>query len=248
MKQIQSTPVAFITGASKRIGRQIAIELHQAGFNVAVHYHHSVKQATELAKKLNCDREGSCEIFQADITQTQQLSPLIKSVIAKWQRLDLLINNASSFYPTPVSETEQQNHWDNLLGTNLKAPYFLSIAAIPALKKSQGSIINIVDIYALQPLLNHSIYSIAKAGLVMMTKSLATELAGDIRVNGVAPGAILWPENNTQEDSSKQKKIIQKTALKRQGSAEDIAKVVRFLALDADYITGQIIKVDGGRF
>ena len=247
MSNPNTTPVAFLTGASKRIGKQTAIELHQAGYNIAIHYHQSSKAAQELSETLNQSRDNSCAIFQADITRTETLKPLIESVSKKWQRLDLLVNNASSFFPTPIEEPKLEE-WDNLMGTNLKAPYFLSVAAIPELRKSKGSIINIIDIYGLQPLKNHSIYCMAKAGLVMMTKSLAKELAADIRVNAVAPGAIIWPENNTQEDQEKQQQIIQRTALKRQGSAKDIAKAVRFLALDGSYVTGQILKVDGGRF
>jgi len=252
-----STPkVALISGASKRIGQQIARQLHRHNFNILVHYQHSKTEAKALAAELNQLRKNSCDIYQADITQIQTLKPLIKHTAECWGRLDLVINNASSFYPTPLTDSTQAE-WDNLIGTNLKAPYFLSQAAVPHLQKSHGSIINIVDIYGIQPLANHSIYSIAKAGLVMMTKALATDLAPHIRVNGIAPGAIIWPENNSLEDTSdnssdkiseaKQQQIIQTTALKRQGCAEDIAHAVDFLAMDADYVTGQIIKVDGGR-
>ena len=247
MSNTDTAPVAFLTGASRRIGKQTAIELHQAGYNIAIHYHQSSEAAQELAETLNQSRDNSCSIFQADITCTETLKPLIESVSKKWQRLDLLVNNASSFFPTSIEEPKLEE-WDNLMGTNLKAPYFLSVAAVPELKKTKGNIINIIDIYGLQPLKNHSIYCMAKAGLAMMTKSLAIELAGDIRVNAVAPGAIIWPESNNPLNQERQQKIIQNTALKRQGSAEDIAKAVRFLAVDGSYVTGQIIKVDGGRF
>jgi pteridine reductase len=247
MSKLEIAPVAFLTGASRRIGKQTAIELHQAGYNIAIHYHQSSQAAEELCETLNSIRDNSCVSFHADITRVESLQPLIDSVTQKWGRLDLMVNNASSFYPTSLTHPNLEE-WDNLMGTNLKAPYFLSVAAIPELKKAKGNIVNLIDIYGLNPLKNHSIYCMAKAGLAMMTKSLALELAPDIRVNGVAPGAIIWPENNHLLNQQRQQKIIQKTALKRQGSAQDIAKAVRFLAIDGSYLTGQIIKVDGGRF
>lgn len=247
MTEKNSAAVALITGASRRIGRQIAIELHRAGYNIAVHYHHSKDEAAELAQILNSQRTNSCTSFQADILDTQTLKLLVDKVANHWGQLDLLVNNASTFFPTPHI-TPNDDDWNNLMGTNLKAPYYLSLAAIPHLKKTAGNIINIVDIYGLQPLKNHSVYCMAKSALVMMTKSLAKDLAPEIRVNGVAPGAILWPENASTLDLEKQQTVINRTALKRQGSANDIAKTVRFLAMNADYVTGQIIKVDGGRF
>ncbi len=247
MSKNLSASVALITGASRRIGKQIAIELHRNQFNIVVHYHQSQQPAIELAETLNTIRQNSCIIIQADLTDNQALNLLVSKSAKQWGKIDLLVNNASTFFPTKLQDSNQ-SEWDNLFATNLKAPYFLSQAALPYLTETKGSIINIIDIYGIQPLLNHSIYCMAKAGLVMMTKSLAKELAPNIRVNGIAPGAILWPQTDAEEDRQKQQKIIQKTALKRQGAAEDIAKTVNFLALEANYITGQIIKVDGGRF
>ncbi len=247
MSKNLSASVALITGASKRIGKQIAIELHRNQFNIVVHYHQSQQPAIELAETLNTIRQNSCIIIQADLTDNQALNLLVSKSAKQWGKIDLLVNNASTFFPTKLQDSNQ-SEWDNLFATNLKAPYFLSQAALPFLTETKGSIINIIDIYGIQPLLNHSIYCMAKAGLVMMTKSLAKELAPNIRVNGIAPGAILWPQSDAEEDRQKQQKIIQKTALKRQGAAEDIAKTVNFLVLEANYITGQIIKVDGGRF
>ncbi len=248
-----SQKVAIITGASKRIGREIAIQLHKHGFNVAIHYHHSKIEAETLTKNLNSVRTHSAITVTGNLLNLEIFPQLVEAVIDKWGQLDLLVNNASSFYPSPVDESilnleSTQQSWDDLMGTNLKAPYFLSLASIPFLKLTQGKIINIVDIYGLKPLIHHSIYSMAKAGLVMMTKSLAKELAPDIEVNAIAPGAILWPENGAEISLEKQKKIVANTAMKKQGRPVDIANAVSFLACDSQYLTGNIIKVDGGRF
>ena len=253
-----SQKVAIITGASKRIGREITSQLHKRGFNVAIHYHHSKIEAETLATSLNNVRTHSAITVSGNFLNLDIFPPLVEAVIDNWGQLDLLVNNASSFYPTPVEEATinlettnletTQQAWDDLMGSNLKAPYFLSLACIPFLKLTQGKIINIVDIYGLQPLIHHSIYSMAKAGLIMMTKALAKELAPDIEVNAVAPGAILWPEDNAELSSEKKQKIIDNTAMKTQGNASDIAQAVTFLACDAQYISGNIIKVDGGRF
>lgn len=239
-----SRPVVLITGAAHRIGACIARTLHQSGMDIVLHYRNSVDAATALKTELEGERPASVTLLQADLHDASRYPGLIQQV-AQWRgRLDCLVNNASSFYPTPVTEvTEVQ--WDELMGSNLKAPFFLSLAAAPLLRRSGGTIINLVDIHAERPLKHHSIYSMAKAGNTMMVKSLARELGPEIRVNGVAPGAILWPEVGL--DQATRQEILARTALGRPGEPDDIARTVRFLALDAGYITGQIIAVDGGR-
>ena len=235
---------ALITGAAKRIGAAIACALHEAGAGVAIHYRGSAAAAEALASELNAARPGSCFTLQADLNDTSQLAGLVDAVVSRTGTLDILINNASSFYPTPMgSITDAQ--WDDLVGSNLKAPLFLSQAALPHLRKAQGVIVNIVDIHAQRPLRDHPVYGPAKAGLAMLTRSLAKDLGPDIRVNGVAPGAILWPDDG-MGDQTKQS-IIRQIALKRAGEPGDIARTVVFLVRDAPYITGQIIAVDGGR-
>lgn len=235
--------VVLITGAAHRIGATTAKLLHQHGMNIVLHYRGSRDKAQAVQKELNAARENSVIIIQADLHITNGLPALIEESIKAWGRLDVLINNASSFYPTTIGKaTEEQ--WDDLVGSNLKAPFFLSQAAAPHLKKTNGCIVNIVDIHAERPLKTFPIYSMAKAGLVMMTKSLACELGPEIRVNAVAPGAILWPENL---DEVAKQRIVSRTFLKRQGEPNDISKTILYLIKDADYVTGQIIAVDGGR-
>lgn len=238
------TPVALVTGGSQRIGAAIVRALHGRGMDVALHYRRSREAASRLAAELNAARADSAALFQADIRDIRQVNHLLEAVV-QWQgRLDLLVNNASTFYPTPMGRaTEEQ--WDELLDTNLKAPFFLAQAAAPPLRASQGSIVNLADIHGQQPLKGHPVYSCAKAGNVMLTRSLARELGPEVRVNGIAPGAIMWPASG-MDDVARQR-IINRTALKRQGDATDIAATVVFLALEAPYITGQIIAVDGGR-
>lgn len=235
---------ALITGASRRIGAVIARTLHSAGMNITLHYRGSKDDADKLANEFNQHRENSCIAIRLDLHDTATLPDLIEQSQQHWGQLDLLVNNASSFYPTHIGKMTEQ-HWDDLMGSNLKAPLFLSQAATPYLKQSKGCIVNIVDIHADKPMKNHTIYCAAKAGLAMITKSLAKELGPDIRVNGVAPGAIMWPENEL--DEVVQNDIVERTALKRSGMPDDIAAAVLFLARDAHYITGQIIPVDGGR-
>lgn len=242
--QGKETKVALITGAAARIGAEICRTLHTAGMNVVIHYRSSSTQAEELCESLNQQRANSAAILQADLLDTAALPTLVLQAAAIWERLDVLVNNASSFYPTPVGEITEA-HWDDLMGSNLKAPIFLSQAAMPYLKRQQGCIINIVDVHAFRPMKNHPVYCAAKAGLAMLTQSLAKELGPEIRVNGVAPGAIMWPASEL--DSEVQASILERTALKRQGGPEDIARTVRFLVLEGDYITGQVIPVDGGR-
>jgi len=236
--------VALITGAARRIGAAIATRLHDAGAAVAIHYRGSEEEADALAARLNSDRSDSAVTFQADLNDIAALPGLLAGV-ARWGGgIDVLVNNASSFYPTPPGEITEA-HWDDLIGSNLKAPLFLSQAALPELKKSRGVIINLIDIHAQRPLKNHTVYGPAKAGLAMLTRSLAKDLAPEIRVNGVAPGAILWPEDDMTEATKRS--ILDQVPLGRPGDPDDIAGCVLYLVRDATYITGQIIAVDGGR-
>jgi pteridine reductase len=238
--------VALITGAAHRIGATTARLLHGEGMNIVVHYRGSTAAAEALAAELNGLRPDSVVTLSADLHDTAGLEALVERAAAAWGRLDVLVNNASSFYPTPMGEvTEAQ--WDDLMGSNLKAPFFLSQAAAPRLRAAGGCIVNIVDIHADRPLKGYPVYSMAKAGLVMLTKTLARELGPEIRVNAVAPGAILWPENEAELDSAAQREIIGRTALKRQGDPIDIARAVRFLVRDAVYTSGHVLTVDGGR-
>ena len=238
--------VALITGAAKRIGAEISRMLHAEGMNIVIQYRSSKDEAQALCDKLNTLRVNSAIILQADLKKLADINDLVKKSANHWGGLNALINNASSFFPTPVgSITEAQ--WDDLIGSNLKAPLFLAQAAAPYLKASHGNIINIVDVHGFRPMKNHPVYCAAKAGLAMLTQSLAKELGPETRVNGVAPGAIIWPENNMEQDIKLREEILDRTALKRQGEPRDIAATVRFLIRDADYITGQVIPVCGGR-
>jgi len=235
---------ALITGAGKRIGAEIATQLHAAGANVAVHYFRSAAPAETLAARLNAERPDSALTVGADLRSVAALEGMVREVLTATRRLDILVNNASSFYPTKIGTiTEEQ--WHDLVDSNLKAPLFLAQAALPHLEAARGCIVNIVDIHATRPLRNHPVYGPAKAGLAMLTRSLAKDLGPAVRVNGVAPGAILWPESG-MADQIKQS-IIREIALKRPGEPADIARTVVFLVRDAPYITGQIIAVDGGR-
>ena len=234
----------LITGAAKRIGAACARLLHSEGYNVFLHYKSSKEAAFLLCQDLNGIRINSARIMQADLLDSSQLEALANEACLAWGGIDVLVNNASSFYPTAMSEVNDQQ-WDDLIGSNLKAPFFLAKLLVDTLVKNQGCIVNLVDIHAERGLKGYPVYSIAKAGLVAMTKVLAKELGPDIRVNAIAPGAIIWPE--TLESEQQQQEILQRVVLKRQGQPEDIAKAVRFLIQDADYITGQILTVDGGR-
>jgi pteridine reductase len=235
---------ALITGSGRRIGATIAERLHEAGANVALHYLKSAGPADELASRLNAERPGSAIAMGADLRSTGETARLVEQVVAHSGRLDYLINNASSFYPTKFGSVTEAD-WDDLVNSNLKAPLFLSQAALPYLRASRGAIVNMIDIHARRPLRHHHVYGAAKAGLAMLTRSLARDLAPEIRVNGVAPGAILWPDNG-MTDSVKQN-IIGKIPLARAGEPDDVARTVLFLVRDAPYVTGQIIAVDGGR-
>lgn len=236
---------ALVTGAAKRIGAVIAETLHGAGANVAIHYFSSSGPAEALAGRLNAGRSGSALAVGADLKRLDELKRMVQSITDRTGRLDILVNNASTFYPTPLeSVTEEQ--WLDLIDSNLKAPLFLTQAALPLLKASpRAVIVNIVDVHSTRPLRHHPIYGAAKAGLAMLTRSLAKDLAPEVRVNGVSPGAILWPESGL--DERVQQHIIREIPLKRTGRPEDIAAAVLFLVRDAPYVTGQLIAVDGGR-
>ena len=236
-------PRVLVTGGARRIGAALVEGLNEAGMRTAIHYRDSREEAERLAKKLNQRRPGSASVHQGNLDDDTTPSRLIDEVVEHYDGLDILINNASSFYPTSIAETTS-SHWENLLGTNLKAPYFLSQAAAPHLAKNHGVIINIADIHGIRPMPGYTVYSIAKAGLLMMTKALAQELGPRVRVNAIAPGAIIWPEDM---DKSTQQSIINQTMLKRAGELDDIAKAVIFLIRDADYITRQDLNEDGGR-
>jgi len=238
--------VVLVTGGAKRVGAAICRRLHAAGANVAIHYLSSVQQAQELRDELNALRPDSAAIFQSDLLDVAVLPQLISSVVAGFGRLDALVNNASSFYATPLAEVDEPQ-WTDLLGTNLKAPLFLAQAAADELRRRHGTIVNIVDIHAERPMQGHLLYSVAKAGLVALTRGLAQEMAPQVRVNAVAPGVIVWPEGGDWDDAERRRKIVAHTLLKREGEPDDIARTVQFLLADAPYITGQVISVDGGR-
>jgi pteridine reductase len=235
---------ALITGAARRIGAAIAHALHAHGANIAVHHRGAADDAEKLADDLNGIRTDSALIVQADLLESGSLAQLIEGLVKQTGRLDTLVNNASTFYATPLDEVTEKD-WNDLLGTNLKAPLFLTKAAAPHLRATGGCIINIVDIHAHRPLRNHPVYGSAKAGLAMLTRSLAKDLAPEIRVNGVSPGAIVWPEDGMSEKVKQS--IIRQIPMGRTGEPDDIARTVLFLVKDAPYITGQIIAVDGGR-
>jgi pteridine reductase len=236
--------VVLVTGAARRVGAAIVTRLQQDGARVAIHYRGSAAAADELAASLNEQREGSAATFQADLLKTDHISALLPAVITWGGRLDGLVNNASTFYPTPLG-TITEEHWNDLVGSNFKAPLFLSQEAVPHLRETDGSIVNIVDIHAQRPLRDHPVYGPAKAALGMLTRSLAKDLAPDVRVNGVSPGAILWPEDGMTD--ALQQDILKQIPMERAGSPEDIAGCVLYLMRDASYVTGQIIAVDGGR-
>ena len=234
----------MITGGARRVGAAIARTLHDAGANLVVHYRKSANEVAELADALNGSRAKSVVTFQADLLDLSKLPSLVEFAVRSFGSLDVLVNNASTFYQTKIGEITPAA-WDDLMGTNLKVPMFLSQAAAPALKKSGGLILNIVDIHALRPLRNYTVYCAAKAGLHMVTRSLAKELGPEVRVNGISPGPVLWPEHDG--DSATRAKIIQRTILQKMGTPEDIARTALFFASQAPFITGQILAVDGGR-
>jgi pteridine reductase len=236
--------VALVTGSARRIGAQVIRKLHAEGLRVILHYNGSQSAAQAISDELNAARKNSVRIIQFNLLNIDQLDEFAVKVIGIWGRLDILVNNASTFYPTPLQDITT-DQWQDLIAVNLQAPLFLTKALAPSLAKQQGCIVNIVDIHADRPLKGYTVYCIAKAGLAMLTKSLARELAPDVRVNGVSPGAIMWPEIEDYEPMHQE--IIERTALKREGNPSDIADTVWFLTNSANYITGQIIAVDGGR-
>jgi pteridine reductase len=237
--------VVLVTGGAKRVGAAICRRLHAAGANLMLHYRASAGEARLLQAELNHQRKDSVALIQADLLDLGKLPSLIDQTVQIFGRLDAVINNAATFYPTPVGEISHED-WESLIGADLRAPLFIAQAAAPALKKTQGSIVNITDIHAERPLKSYVLYSVAKAGLVGLTRSLARELAPEVRVNAVAPGPILWPDDETFDELSRQR-IISHTPLRREGTPEDIAKAVYFLLVDATYVTGETINVDGGR-
>ena len=235
----------LVTGGGKRLGAAVCRRLHAAGANLMLPYRASAGVARLLQAELNHLRADSVALIQADLLDHSKLPSLVEQTVNRFGQLDALVNNASSFFPTPVGEITAAD-WEDLIGTNLRAPLFLSQAAAPVLKKTQGAIVNITDIHADRPLKNYVIYSVAKAGLVGLTRSLARELAPDVRVNAVAPGPILWPDEEQFDELARQR-IISHTPLRREGVPEDVAKAVHFLLADASYVTGETINVDGGR-
>ena len=236
----------LITGAARRVGAAIARRLHGAGCNVVIHCNRSRTEADALARELNGTRPKSATVVQGDLLAYNALKGLIDHAASEFGRLDGLVNNASTFYPTPVGRIDEDS-WIDLIDSNLKAPLFLSQAAAPYLKKTQGGIVNIVDIHAERPLKDFVVYTIAKAGLAGLTRSLSIELAPEVRVNGVSPGAILWPDGGHDYPAAEQQRIVSQTPLQRTGAPDDIAGAVKYLLLDAPYVSGQILAVDGGR-
>jgi pteridine reductase len=235
--------VVLITGGARRVGAVLVRAFHEAGASLVLHHHRSQKEAAELARELTSRRRDSVQLVKADLTDTERLPRLIEEAHRAFGQLDVLVNNASSFFPTPIGEITTKA-WDDIVGTNLKAPLFLAQAAAPALRAAHGLILNMADIHGMRPLAAHPVYSSAKAALIMLTKALARELAPDVRVNAIAPGAVLWPEG---ADRALKQKIIERTLLKKAGSPEDVARAALFFATDAPYVTGQVLAIDGGR-
>jgi pteridine reductase len=244
MKPRHDQPVALITGAGRRVGATIARTLHAAGYDLALHYRRSADDTRALAEELERQRTCSTLLLQAELADTDALPGVIGQLLSHYGRLDALVNNASAFYPTPLGTATPQQ-WNELFSSNAQAPFFLSQAAIPALREARGGIVNLLDIYAERPLADHPLYCMAKAALSAMTRSLALDLGPDIRVNGVAPGAVMWPSEGKGYDD--QQAMIKRTPLQRAGTPDDVANTVLWLLRDAPFVTGQIIRVDGGR-
>lgn len=236
----------LVTGGAKRVGAAICRRLHAAGASVLVHYRASGIEANALQTELNARRAGSVSLGQADLLKLSAVNKLVEVALEQFGRLDALINNASSFFATPVGEITERA-WDDLIGTNLKAPLFLAQAAAPELRKARGCIVNIIDIHAELPLTQHAVYTAGKGGLLALTRALARDLGPEVRVNGIAPGTILWPEDERWGDELARQRIINRTALKHIGEPDDVAKAVEFLVANAPYVTGQVLAVDGGR-
>jgi pteridine reductase len=238
--------VALVTGSARRIGASIARILHANGMNIVLHYNSSEEEANKLCAEFNQTRDNSAITIRAGLQEAESEKSLIDRAIQAWGRLDLLVNNASRFYRTQFGEVTEYA-WEDLLNSNLRGPFFLSQAAAPHLKKTKGVIVNITDIHGERPLRNYSVYCISKSGLLMMTRALAKELGPDVRVNAISPGSIIWPEGGNMLNDDEKKKIVEATSLQRSGSADDIAKAVLFFVRDAEYVTGQVLNVDGGR-
>ena len=238
--------VVLITGGAKRVGAAICRELHACGAQLMIHYKSSTKEARALQVELNLQRANSVAIIQGDLLNIAVLPSLVQETVNRFGQLDILINNASSYYATEIGAITEEN-WQDLMGSNLKAPMFLAQAAATELRKNHGCIVNITDMHIERPKKGYVVYSVAKAGLVTLTKSLAHELSPEVRVNAVAPGPVQWPENNPQFDEVYRQRVISQTLLKRVGEAADIAKAVKFLVADAPFITGHVLAVDGGR-
>jgi pteridine reductase len=236
--------VVLVTGAARRVGAVIAAAFHAEGARVAVHYRNSRAEAQALVARLDAERPGSAQVFAADLADPAACARLAESVVRAFGRLDVLVNNASTFYPTPVGSITP-DEFDDLIGSNLRAPVFLTQAAAPELARREGLVLNVADIHGLRPLARHAVYSAAKAALVMLTRSLARELGPAVRVNCIAPGPVLWPEQGT--DTTLRERIVARTALKRAGTPQDVAKAALFFAKDAPFVTGEVLAVDGGR-
>jgi len=238
--------VVLVTGGARRVGAAICRRMHAAGAGLLLHYRASALEANALQAELNARRDGSVALGQADLLRLPAVVELVQAARERFGRLDAVINNASSFYATPIGEISERA-WDDLVGTNLRAPLFLAQAAAPELRKARGCIVNIIDIHAELPMPNYSVYTAAKGGLLALTRALARDLGPEVRVNGVAPGTILWPEDENWGDEVARQRIISRTVLKRIGEPDDVARAVEFLVAAAPYITGQVIAVDGGR-
>lgn len=239
------TDLALVTGGARRIGADICRHLHQQGMDIALHYRHSIQAAEQLAAELNARRPDSCQLWHADLATVDSIARLADAFLQRHPRLTLLVNNASGFEPTPIEQCNEQQ-FDAMLTSNLKGPYFLIQALLPALRAAGGSIVNLIDIHSERPLRDYNAYCAAKAGLASLTRSLALELGPAVRVNGVSPGVILWPEDEEAYDATLRAQMVAATPMNRTGSPDDIARSVAFFALEAPFITGQILAVDGG--
>ena len=236
----------LITGAARRIGAAIARRLHESGARVVLHCHRSRAEAERLAAELNAIRDRSCAVVQADLLELRSLAPLVEQAARHFGRLDALVNNASTFHATPFGAVDDAA-WSDLMGSNLRAPLFLAQAAAPHLRRSRGAVVNIVDIHADRPLPGYIVYTVAKAGLAGLTRALALEMGPEVRVNGVSPGAILWPEDDSHFEPAERERITGQSPLRRTGNPADVAGAVKYLLFDAPFVTGQILAVDGGR-
>lgn len=241
-----ASKVALVTGAARRVGAEISRTLHHAGMNIVLHYNASQEEAEQLCHQLNQKRKHSAVTVRAILEEPDSEKTLIQQALASFGRLDALVNNASRFYRTEMGEVTSYA-WEDLINSNLKAPFFLAQAAAPALSEARGCIVNITDIHAERPLKDYSVYCISKSGLLMMTRALAKELGPLVRVNAVAPGPVLWPEGSNELSESQKQEIISETVLKRAGTPADIAKAVLFFIRDAEYVSGEVLNVDGGR-